>query len=79
MLSLIALKSYLVAVKVASTSNLVTYFQCEAGIIEPMLEHWIRKGCVMRRYKTSNCGVTCHACKPKAVEFYEWVAPLEGG
>ncbi len=72
-MSLLEIKNYLMRVKMASLASLCTYFNCDSDILRNMLNHWIKKGCVRRCMKTSNCGTKCMNCNVAATEIYEWV------
>lgn len=72
-MSLLEIKAYLMRVKMASMTSLMSYFNCDADRLRNMLNHWIRKGCVRQCLNKPACGKTCAECKVGSVEIYEWV------
>jgi len=75
MMSLIALKQHLQTVKIATLSGMCAIFKTQPAAIEPMLDFWIKKGCV-RRSQGNACSTPCGTCMQCGVaknEYYEWV------
>lgn len=73
-MSLIALKQYLMQVRMTSLANLCLVFHADAARVRCMLEHWIVKGKVRRCMQTPRCGSSCGKCPVANVEWYEWVS-----
>ena len=73
MLNLLAIKQYLMKVRITSLSHLSAYFNADATLVKQMLTHWVQKGCVKQCTKTPACGKTCGKCEIATVELYEWV------
>jgi putative ferrous iron transport protein C len=53
-------------------SDIALHFDADADAVRGMLEVWIRKGKVEKRYATDSCGSSCQACDPAATEVYFW-------
>lgn len=70
-MSLLDIKTYLMQMKVASLSNICTYFNSDPDVLRQMLCHWINKGKI-RKFAKTNCG-NCTKCSPLVMEIYEWV------
>jgi len=72
-MSLLAIKQYLMKVKIASLATLSLYFNADPDTLRHMLKHWVRKGCVRQCMKTPACGTSCGKCSLLVTEIYEWV------
>ena len=72
-MSLLAIKSHMMTVKMASLSSLCLLFNMNADQLRCMLQHWIRKG-KMRQCMKPACGSTCFKCPVGVREIYEWVS-----
>jgi hypothetical protein len=76
-MNLIAIKQYLMQVKLATLNSLCGVFKTDPETMRCMLNHFIRKGCIRRCAKKTACGTSCFQC-PMAkteMEMYEWVVP----
>lgn len=75
-MSLIELKQHLQQVKIATLAGLCAIFKSTPAAMQPMLDFWIRKGCLRRFEQTNNCNAPCATCLQCGIsknEFYEWV------
>ena len=70
---LLELKQYLVYHRIANLEEMARHFQQDPAIIRNLLQHWIRKGKVVRRPSPTGCGTKCTQCDPKTAEVYEWI------
>ncbi|MHB1948396.1 MAG: FeoC-like transcriptional regulator [Gammaproteobacteria bacterium] len=75
-MNLLEIKNYLMRVKMASLTSLTAYFNCDSQLLQQMLSHWVRKGCVRKCVAKPACGTQCLQCKVPATEVYEWVFSL---
>jgi hypothetical protein len=55
-------------------SDIALHFDTDADAVRGMLDVWIKKGKVERRYATASCGTSCQSCDPAATEVYVWKA-----
>lgn len=53
-------------------SDIALHFDCDADAVRGMLDVWIRKGKIEKRYATASCGTSCQSCDPAATEVYLW-------
>jgi len=76
-MSLLELKEYLRRKESVSLGDLSLHFRVPSEALEPMLEHWMRKGNVLRKthdgcckgkHSGCSCGGGGHA-------LYEWIGP----
>jgi hypothetical protein len=67
------LKRYLSHHRVATLSNIAIHFDIEPDAIRGMLEHWIRKGKVLKHSRNESCKKACCKCDSATVEIYEWI------
>jgi putative ferrous iron transport protein C len=76
MMSLIAIKTHLMKIKLASLASLCAHFNnADPDLLRTMLCHWVRKGKVRCIKKTPFCGQKCMKCDVTAIEIYEWIYP----
>ncbi len=74
MISLIDLKAYLQENPNTSLAQLSIHYQEEAGFVEHMLQHFIRKGQLRTSTLTPKCGTKCTDCDPNSTTLFEWCA-----
>ena len=75
MLSMIALKNYLMDVKQASLRELASHFSVNADTMRLLLAHWQRKGTVRENKRTDGCQSACFGCNQALPEIiYEWIS-----
>ena len=72
MISLVELKAYLQARQQFSLAELSIHYQEDAGFVEHMLQHFIRKGQLRSRSLTPKCGTKCTDCDPSSTTLFEW-------
>jgi hypothetical protein len=76
-MSLIELKHHLRQVKMATLLGLCAIFKVEPAFMQPMLDFWIKKGCLRRLQPGGKtCSTPCASCMQCGVaknEYYEWV------
>jgi len=53
--------------------DILNHFRVEKGVVEPMINLWIKKGKVIKRAGETACQKGCCKCDPATIEFYEWV------
>ena len=60
--------------------DIAVHFDTDPEALRSMLAHWIRKGKILRRSVSADCGSSCTQCDPTAVELYVWHenGPLAG-
>lgn len=71
-MSLLAIKSHMMQVKMASLSSLCLLFGTEQESMRCLLRHWIQKGKIRECERKNNCG-KCSKCPLAATELYEWI------
>ena len=75
-MSLLELKEYLKNRNVVSINDLCIHFRTSPETLEPMLEHWIRKGKLLRKESSGgSCGgkhSTC-SCGDSEQVWYQWI------
>lgn len=71
-MSLLEIKNYLMQVKIATHTSLCNYFRCDADVLQGMLGHWLKKGCVRKLAGSPKCG-SCTQCPTSAIATYEWI------
>lgn len=71
-MSLLAIKSHMMQVKMASLSSLCLLFSAEQETMRCLLRHWIQKGKIRECVRQTNCG-KCAKCPMAASELYEWI------
>lgn len=72
-MSLMAIKQYMIQVKMATLGNLCSKFNADPERIRCMLSHWINKGKIRQCMKKPACGSRCFKCPSAVTELYEWV------
>lgn len=80
-LTLSELKKYLKSKSQVSLEELSKVFLESVGTIEPMICHFIHKGCVMEKRMTARCGTSCQQCQLANAVYYTWIehsSPDEG-
>ena len=70
---LIDIKNYLQSQQTANLEEISRHFHCDTDTVKIMLEHWIRKGRVVRIANPAQCGQSCRQCQPKTAEVYGYV------
>lgn len=74
-MSLLELKEYMKSRNIVSINDLSVRFKTTPDTLEPMLEHWIRKGKLLKETAGGSCGGkhgTCTCGDSKQV-WYQWV------
>ena len=72
------LKAYLMKAHRASIDELAIHFAMPPDALRGMLDHWIRKGRIVRVTEgAGKCG-SCCACGSKPGEIYRWVSSDAG-
>ncbi|GEM_PF-182666 len=69
---LASLRDYLRQRGQATLAEVANHFRIPPEVARQMLEVWLRKGRVRRRWATASCGSGCSQCDPAATEIYEW-------
>jgi hypothetical protein len=69
---LVELRNYIAERGRVSMRDLALHFQIEPDAIRGMLEHWVRKGKVVRDSACPPCGSGCCSCASDLTEFYLW-------
>lgn len=54
-------------------SDIALHFDTDADAVRGMLDVWIRKGKIEKRFVTDSCGTSCQSCDPAATEVYSWL------
>ncbi|MFZ2314947.1 MAG: FeoC-like transcriptional regulator [Gammaproteobacteria bacterium] len=72
-MSLIAIKQYMMQVKVATLGSLCGAFASDPETMRCLLRHWMQKGKIRPCLKKPNCGSKCFKCPMASNEMYEWV------
>lgn len=67
---LIELRDYIEVRGRVSMRDLAWHFQTEPDAIRGMLEHWIRKGRIVREAACPPCGSGCCNCDTELTEIY---------
>jgi hypothetical protein len=67
------IKRYLIQHRQTTLADLALYCDAEPAAVRGMLQHWIRKGKLVKRMANNACGVGCNLCDPAVVEIYHWV------
>ncbi|PWW81066.1 hypothetical protein CR164_12250 [Prosthecochloris marina] len=74
-MSLLELKEYLQNRGIVSINDLSVHYNASPETLEPMLEHWIRKGKLRKETPDSSCGnkkSSCSCCTGNDV-WYQWI------
>ena len=71
-MSLVALKKYMMDVKIDNLFNISRHFNVDPDVVRCQLSHWINKGCIKKCTKKPECGTKCHKCAAIFTEVYEW-------
>jgi len=74
-MSLLELKEYLQHGDIVSIHDLSIHFKASSETLEPMLEHWIRKGKLRKETAESSCGgkhASC-SCGGSRGIWYQWI------
>lgn len=66
------IKRYLRERRQASLADIALHFDADPDAVRGMLEHWIRKGKVVRHQANASCGSSCSKCDPAGTEIYLW-------
>ena len=56
----------------STLADIALHFDIEPDAARGMLDIWIRKGKLQRRFATSSCGTSCSQCDTAATEIYVW-------
>ena len=74
-LSLLELKEYLQSKDTVSINDLGIHFNASPETLEPMLEHWIRKGKLCKETSESSCGNKKGSCSCSDGHhiWYQWI------
>ncbi len=75
-MSLLELKEYLQNRYIVSINDLSVHFKTTPETLEPMLEHWIRKGKLLRKESSGgSCGGKHSICSCSDSEqvWYQWI------
>ena len=56
----------------ASLGDIARHLDADPEAVRGMLEHWMRKGRVLRHLAGAACG-GCSQCEGSALEVYEWL------
>ncbi len=76
-MSLIAIKQYMMQVRVATLGSLCGVFASDPETMRCMLQHWMQKGKIRPCKKKPDCGSNCFKCPvASSSEMYEWVDEL---
>jgi len=68
------IKKYLTKRKRATLGDLALHFDIDPDAMRDMLNHWIRKGSVVKSDLRATCNTTCsRCCNTSAMEIYEWI------
>jgi predicted transcriptional regulator len=74
MLTLLELKKHIEENSLVGSMTLANQFDMPESLVEDMLERLIKKGLVLKRRPTANCGSGCQQSCPVAETYvYEWV------
>ncbi len=73
MVSLLELKEYLRNRNIVSINDLSLHFKASREMLEPMLEHWIRKGKLRKETAESSCGSKTCSCGDSEQVWYQWI------
>jgi putative ferrous iron transport protein C len=70
------IKGYLMDRKRATLGELALHFDIEPEAVRGMLEHWVRKGRVLKSDSPAGCSHGCsQCCDASSMEIYEWIEP----
>jgi hypothetical protein len=72
-MSLVAIKQYMVKVRMASLTSLCQLFNAEPDTMRCLLNHWMQKGKIRQCLKKPACGSQCFKCPTASSELYEWI------
>lgn len=70
---LLAIKEFLQTHQSANLEEMARYVNQDPGLTRELLQHWIRKGKVVRLSNPVGCGTRCVQCQPGTAEVYQWV------
>jgi putative ferrous iron transport protein C len=69
---LLQLKSYLKEKGIVSLEELAAYLDEDPNVIQDMLEHFIRKGQVVKKVSSDRCDTCTMHCGIDLLAVYEW-------
>lgn len=71
---LMQIKQLLIERSPISLTDLSRHFHVSEGVMESMLEQWIKKGRVIRIENSGSCNTTCGACSESSEvkAYYQW-------
>lgn len=71
---IIEIKAFFAQHKLVSTRQLTSTFSLHASALEPMLQHWIKKGLIKAYRPCNDCQLACHSCANSKINWYQWCA-----
>lgn len=75
---LLQVKSYIAERGQVTLQELMWQFKCDADGMRCLLQHWQRKGKVVKAPSPVGCGTRCTKCRVDLAEEYCWVAQSGG-
>jgi putative ferrous iron transport protein C len=69
---LLQLKSYLMAKEAVTLEELAMHFDEDPNVIQDMLEHFIRKGQVIKKVPNARCDACTITCGLEHLSVYQW-------
>lgn len=67
---LIEIKNYIAQKNTATLQELSFRFQRDPELMRQMLQHWIRKGVIIKLDAPVGCGSRCTQCRPEIAQEY---------
>lgn len=68
---LLQIREFIHRQKVVSTQQLMREFSLDLVALQPMLDIWVRKGCIARCKEQTACQSSCFKCPQKSFEYYQ--------
>lgn len=68
-----AVRDYVAEKHITNVVEIARHIQTPATAVGPMVEHWVRKGCIKKLAKPQGCGKTCVKCDPALAQVVQWV------
>lgn len=68
-----AVRDFVAEKRVTNVVEIARHVDAPATAVAPMVEHWVRKGCIQKRPKPAGCGKTCVKCDPALAQVVQWI------
>jgi hypothetical protein len=70
---LLEIRDYMQQHKTANLKHIAAHLKQDELATRLMLEHWLRKGKLIKLPPPPGCGSRCQQCQPEFAEVYRWI------